>query len=220
VKDKSPNSDAGERAAQWSGAMKITTATPSDIDEAVGCLATAFAQDPITGFLLQTSQGYRERVKQFFSLLMRARVALKMPVFVARGTQGIGGATMGYSTVQSDWPARLTEEWDQFEKAIPGLTERMAIYDEVAAKFKPPTPHYYLGVIGTDPALQGSGIGTQLLKSFCEVSASDPLSSGVYLETAQASNLKFYERGGFSETGRGNLGDATLWCMYLPHERR
>ena len=200
--------------------MKITTATPSDIDEAVGCLATAFAQDPITGFLLQTSQGYRERVTQFFSLLMRARIELKMPVFVARGARAIDGATMGYSTVRPEWPADLTEEWDHFEKAIPGLTDRMAIYDEVANKFKPPSPHYYLGVIGTDPTSQGSGIGTQLLRSFCEVSANDPLSSGVYLETAQASNLRFYERVGFAETGRGNLGDATLWCMYLPHKRR
>jgi len=200
--------------------MKITAASSSDIDEAVACLATAFAQDPITGFLLQTSQGYRERVTQFFSLLMRARIELKMPVFVARGAHGIGGATMGYSTLRSEWPVRLTEEWVRFEEAIPGLTDRMAIYDEVATKFKPSAPHYYLGVIGTEPTLQGAGIGTQLLKSFCEVSASDPQSSGVYLETAQASNLRFYERAGFAETGRGTLGDATLWCMYLSHERR
>ena len=200
--------------------MKITAASPSDIDEAVACLATAFAQDPITGFLLQTSQGYRERVTQFFSLLMRARIELKMPVIVAREANGIGGATMGYSTVHPEWPVALTEEWGRFENAIPGLTDRMAIYDEVATNFKPPDPHYYLGVIGTAPALQGTGVGTQLLKSFCEVSASDPLSSGVYLETAQASNLRFYERAGFVETGRGALGDATLWCMYLPHGRR
>ena len=200
--------------------MKITAASSSDIDEAVACLATAFARDPITGFLLQTSQGYRERVTQFFSLLMRARIDLKMPVFVARGAHGIDGATMGYSTLRSEWPVDLTEEWARFEKAIPGLTDRMAIYDEVATKFKPPAPHYYLGVIGTAPTLQGSGIGTQLLESFCEVSASDRLSSGVYLETAQESNLRFYERAGFAETGRGNLGDATLWCMFLPHARR
>ena len=200
--------------------MKITTASHSDIDESVACVATAFAQDPITGFLLQTGQGYRERVTQFFSLLMRARIALKMPVFVARGAQGIDGATMGYSTVRSEWPVDLTEEWVRFENSIPGVTDRMAIYDEVANKFKPSAPHYYLGVIGTDPSSQGSGIGTQLLKAFCEVSASDPLSSGVYLETAQESNLRFYERAGFTETGRGNLGDATLWCMLLPHERR
>jgi ribosomal protein S18 acetylase RimI-like enzyme len=200
--------------------MKITGASPSDVDEAVSCLATAFAKDPITGFLLQTSQGYRERVAQFFSLLMRARIELDMPVFVARGASGIDGATMGYSTMQPEWPAALAEEWVRFENAIPGMADRMAIYDGVAAKFKPPAPHYYLGVIGTDPTLQGSGIGTQLLKSFCEVSANDPLSSGVYLETAQASNLRFYERAGFVETGRGSLGDATLWCMFLPHERR
>jgi ribosomal protein S18 acetylase RimI-like enzyme len=199
--------------------MKITPASPSDIDVAVGCLATAFAHDPITGFLLQTGQGYRQRVTQFFSLLMRARIELKMPVLVARGANGIDGATMGYSTVRSDWSEGLTEEWTRFEEAIPGLTDRMAIYDEVAIKYKPPAPHYYLGVIGTDPTAQGSGIGTQLLKSFCEVSASDPLSFGVYLETAQAANLRFYERAGFTECGRGNLGDATLWCLYLPHER-
>ena len=143
--------------------MKITAASSSDIDEAVACLATAFAQDPITGFLLQTRQGYRERVTQFFSLLMRARIELKMPVFVARGAHGIGGATMGYSTLRPEWSAGLTEEWVRFENSIPGLTDRMAIYDEVAARFKPAAPHYYLGVIGTDPTSQGSGIGTQLL---------------------------------------------------------
>jgi len=197
----------------------ITAASPADIDKAVTCLATAFERDPITGFLLQQGPVYRDRVTRFFSLLMRARMALGMPVFVARGANGIGGAVMGYSTVRSEWPVPLTEEWARFEDAIPGLTDRMAIYDEVATRFKPAAPHYYLGVIGTDPSLQGSGIGTQLLKTFCEVSASDPLSSGVYLETAQASNLKFYERSGFAETGRGNLGDATLWCMYLPHKR-
>jgi len=200
--------------------MKITTASASDIDKAVGCLATAFAQDPITGFLLQTGEGYRERLTQFFSLLMRARIELEMPVFVARGAHGIDGAAMGYSTVRSEWPAALAEEWGRFENAIPGVTDRMAIYDEVANNFKPAAPHYYLGVIGTDPAVQGSGIGSKLLESFCQTSAGDPLSSGVYLETAQASNLRFYERAGFVETGRGSLGDATLWCMFLPHATR
>lgn len=200
--------------------MNITTASPSDLHEAVVCLVKAFAQDPITGFLMQTGPGYQQRLTQFFSLLMRARIALKMPVVVARGTSGIHGAAMGYATAHPAWPKDLTEEWDRFEISIPGFTGRMAIYDEVATKFKPPAPHYYLGVIGVDPALHGSGIGMQLLKSFCDISASDPLSEGVYLETAQASNVGFYERAGFTETGRGKLGDATLWCMYLSHERR
>ena len=200
--------------------MKITPAILSDLSESVGCLAMAFARDPITGFLLQTGPGYRDRVTQFFSLLMRARIALNMPVLVVRGNSGTHGAAMGYATTRAPWPLDLAEEWDRFEKAIPGLTDRMAVYDEIAAKCKPSAPHYYLGVIGIDPDFHGRGLGTQLLAAFCDLSASDRQSSGVYLETAEASNVAFYERAGFAESGRGSLGDATLWCMYLPHSPR
>lgn len=200
--------------------MQIIAATRSDLDQAVDCLATAFAQDPITGFLLQTGPGYRQRVTHFFSLLMTARLALDMPVLLARDAAGIHGGAMGYTTVRSAWPSEVAEEWDRFEKAIPGFTDRSAIYDEVAGKNKPPPPHYYLGVIGTHPAMHGHGIGTRLLKAFCDLSATDPLSDGVYLETANPSNVRFYERAGFEVTGQGKLGDANLWCMFLRHETR
>ena len=199
--------------------MQITSAVPPDIDEALGCAVAAFARDPITGFLLDPGPGYEERLSQFYSLLMRARLALRMPVLVARDADRIRGMAMGYAAECPPWPSGIAEEWDRFEAATAGLTERMAVYDEITAKSKPPTPHYYLGVIAVDPGLHGRGLGTQLLKSFCDVSANDPLSSGVYLETATPSNVRFYERSGFKETGRGNLGSATLWCMFRPHGR-
>lgn len=200
--------------------MKIIPAAPSDIDEAVRCLTAAFVEDPITGFLLQPGTGYSERVTRFFTLLMRARLALKMPVLLARSDAGIQGAVMGYTTARPEWPTDIAEEWDRFEKSLPGLSDRFAVYDEIAARCKPQAPHYYLGVIGTAPASHGLGIGKQLLGSFCDLSASDRLSGGVYLETAKAANLRFYERAGFAETGRGRLGSATLWCMYLQHGAR
>jgi len=80
--------------------------------------------------------------------------------------------------------------------------------------------HYYLGVIGMDPTMHGLGIGTRLLRSFCDLSASDPRSSGVHLETANPSNVRFYERAGFAVTGQGSLGSETLWCMFLSHGPR
>jgi len=138
-------------------------------------------------------------VTQFFSLLMSARIALNMPVLVIRGAAGIHGAAMGYTTVRPAWPGAITEDWDHFEKAILGLPERMAIYDEIAEKSTPPSPHYYLGVIGVDPRLHGLGHGARLLESYCKLSASDRLSSGVYLETANPSNVRFYERAGKRE---------------------
>ena len=200
--------------------MRLTQAAPSDLDEAVDCLATAFAHDPITGFLLQAGSGYRERVTQFFSMLMRARIALNMPVLMARDAAGIRGATMGYTTVSPAWPTDIADEWDRFEKAIPGMTDRMAVYVAITATGEPSAQHYYLGVIGVEPDLHGLGIGAQLLKSFCDLSASDPLSSGVYLETAKVSNVGFYEHAGFVETGRGSLGAAKLLCMFLSHGSR
>jgi ribosomal protein S18 acetylase RimI-like enzyme len=199
--------------------MTITTADPSDLDKAVACLTTAFAQDRITGFVLQTGDGYPQRLAQFFSLLMRARIALQMPVLLAKGASDIHGAAMGYTTLRPTWPTPIAEEWEQFEKATPGLTERLLAYEEIAEKFKPPAPHYYLGAIGVGPAMQGRGVGIRLLESFCALSARDEASSGVYLETATESNLAFYEKVGFVETGRGTLGSHTLWCMYLPQAR-
>lgn len=204
-------------STQALGVMQITPAAPFDLEPAVTCLAAAFAEDPITGFLLQSGPYYHERVTRFFSLLMRARTALNMPVLVARGAASVHGAAMGYTTARPAWPRDVTEDWDRFESATPGLTDRMALYDEIAEKYKPPAPHYYLGVIGIDPTMHGLGLGTRLLNSFRDLSAGDPLSGGVYLETANPLNVRFYERAGFAETGSGTLGGATLWCMFLAH---
>jgi ribosomal protein S18 acetylase RimI-like enzyme len=197
--------------------MNTTAATSLDIEQAVGCLATAFANDPITGFLLQANRANQDRVTRFFSLLMRARIALNMPVLVARDEAGVCGAAMGNATVVPSWPSEFEAEWESLDTLAPGFNARAAIYDEIAEKYKPQVPHYYLGVIGTRPNIQGAGVGKQLLRSFCTLSASDQLSSGVYLETANPTNVKFYERAGFEVTGQGKLGGSTLWCMFLSH---
>lgn len=199
--------------------MPITEATPDDLTSAVGCLSAAFAHDPITGYLLQTGPGYSVRVTQFFTLLMRARLALHMPVLITRDSTGIRGCVMGYTTERPNWPADNAGDWDHFEQSIPGLTGRLAVYDDVADRFKPATPHHYLGVIGVDPAVRGQGLGKQLLHAFCDRSAADPASTGVYLETANPANVGFYESAGFAETGRGMLGDAMLWCLFKTHDR-
>ncbi|SDQ41425.1 Acetyltransferase (GNAT) family protein [Pseudoxanthomonas sp. CF385] len=199
--------------------MEITRATPADLLQTVDRLTLAFAHDPITGFLLQDGPAYRERLARFFSLLMRARIALGMPVLVARDGAEIHGMVMGNVPSPPAWPDDIAHEWEDFERAVPGMVDRLAIYEGLAAKFAPAVPHYYLGVIGVDPAKHGHGIGMRLIKTFCDLSAADGLSHGVYLETGEPSNVRFYERAGFVEAGRGTMGSATLWCMYLPHAR-
>jgi hypothetical protein len=43
------------------------------------------------------------------------------------------------------------------------MTERMACYDDIAEQFKPKQPHYYLCVIGTDPAMHGRAFVVHVL---------------------------------------------------------
>lgn len=200
--------------------LQISSATHSDIEEAVRVLVAAFAEDPITGFLLTTGPGYPQRVGNFFSMLMRARIALDMPVLLARSAGRIKGAAMGYTTARPEWPGDLAEEWSGFENSIDGMVARMAQYENIAARFAPAEPHYYLGVIGVDPAARSLGIGSGLLRAFCGLSAGDDRSSGVYLETAQPSNVPFYQHAGFVEAGCEPLGGRPLWCMLLPHGAR
>ena len=102
----------------------------------------------------------------------------------------------------------------------PGFSDRAAHYDAISRKYTPSLSHYYLGVIGTNPVMHGHSIGMLLLRSFYGLSASDPLSNGVYLETANPLNVRFYERAGFAVTGQGRLGTETLWYMFLPHRPR
>jgi ribosomal protein S18 acetylase RimI-like enzyme len=61
---------------------------------------------------------------------------------------------------------------------------------------------------------QRKGIGTALLKSFCE--RMDQARSAAYLETDRESNVAFYERAGFGVVARKNVIDVPCWFMSRP----
>ncbi len=64
------------------------------------------------------------------------------------------------------------------------------------------------------PSAQGQGAGKALLEAFCRRSALDPLSAGVYLDTANPSSLEFYLRNGFVVRGEDDLEGTPLWCVF------
>ena len=197
---------------------RLDRATHADVEAAAACAAAAFAQDRLMQFFFASSpRGARAASERFFSILMRARLALGMPALVAREGTSVVGIAMGYDTAPGDWREDHAREWSEFESEVPGVVERFAAYESAADRFRPGSPHYYLGVLAVLPRLKGQGLGKALLQAFCALSATDARSSGVYLETGSAESFAFYLRNGFFLRGLEDLGGTPLWCVFAPH---
>ena len=193
----------------------IRNARSEDVDAAVAALGQAFALDPLMLFLFgDNPAGVPAGTTAFFSMLLRARIALEMPAFVLQRGGDILGAVMGYDTSRPAWPAPLAEEWRQFGGEVPSFADRLAAYETICDAFEPREDHYYLGVLGVHPSLQREGAGRAMLDLFCATSRDDPRSHGVYLETASRSSLEIYYRNGFELRGEGRLDASPLWCVY------
>lgn len=195
--------------------FEIRDVEAADVEPAVAALGDAFADDPLMAYLFRGAPGgVRAGVTAFFSILLRARLALAMPAFVLRHAGGVAGAAMGYDTRRPTWPSALMDEWRRLEIAVPGLAARLAAYDAVCETHQPVEAHYYLGVIGVRPSLQGKGAGKAMLDAFCALSSADPRSQGVYLDTANPASLQFYYGNGFDLRGEGRLESTPLWCVH------
>jgi GNAT superfamily N-acetyltransferase len=76
--------------------------------------------------------------------------------------------------------------------------ERRAVVGQVAeqmAHHHPHEPHWYLAVVGADPAHQGEGLGSALIKR--GLKACDEQGLPAYLESSNPRNIPLYERHGF-----------------------
>lgn len=199
--------------------FQIRPAKPADVDRAIAVLGDAFTSDPLMAYLFADAPaGIRRSAVEFFSILMRVRLALGMPALVLKEGSEVLGAAMGYDASRPVWPSPYAEEWREFETGVPGLAARLAAYDKICEMNAPAVAHYYLGVIGIDPSAQGRGAGQALLGAFCDLSHGDTESAGVYLDTANPESLRFYTRNGFELRGQGYLDAMPLWCVFRPNQ--
>jgi GNAT superfamily N-acetyltransferase len=79
-------------------------------------------------------------------------------------------------------------------------------------EYKPAGPHWYLRQIGVDPALQGRGYGSLLLRQALE--ACDRARLPAYLEATSSENRRLYEKFGFVAAAELQVGDSPpVWPM-------
>jgi ribosomal protein S18 acetylase RimI-like enzyme len=93
------------------------------------------------------------------------------------------------------------------EASVPA-SDRAAVLDVLGqmGEAHPQEPHWYLPLIGTDPAQQGRGHGSALLRHALAIFDADQVPA--YLEATSPRDVALYQRHGFEITGTIQAGDS------------
>ena len=174
-------------------------------------MTDAFAGDAIVRYVLADDETYARTAGLFFGHYFDVRLA-GGEVFVTADGAGAslwnppGGNRLGPDVLEARWR----------ENVVPGLAagevERYQSFAAVLDAMTPAEPHWYLGLLGTAPAQQGTGVGTTLLRPM--LSRADRERVPVFLETGMDRNVAFYERFGFAVAAADEVpGGPRVWGM-------
>jgi ribosomal protein S18 acetylase RimI-like enzyme len=200
----------GEEGARTATVRAIPVAEAVAVSQ---MLARAFWDDPLTSHLLADESTRGTRLPKMFQLLM----TLARPYNSCFVTSGNEAAAL--------WrpPGKWHIHWWQYITNAPAMLGVfgpnalgvISTMDEVE-KNHPTTPHWYLQVIGTDPAKQGKGFGGVIMRERLKVA--DRSRMPCYLESSKESNIPIYQSFGFTVTGEIKVpkGGPTLYPMWRP----
>ena len=184
--------------------LQIRQAGRGDAAGTAQVLARAFHDDPVFGWMLPAEGSRDRRLRRFFVTELRHESLRHGAVDVACADGRVAGAAVWFPPGTS-----LGTE----ASALPGYLRAfgrhfvtVAQYQSAAVRAHPrEEPHWYLAIIGVDPARQGLGIGAALLRSRLRRCDQDDLPA--YLESSKPQNVPLYQHFGFHETGTLSLPD-------------
>jgi len=176
---------------------ELRKATAADIPDLAGVLARAFATDPFAGFLTKPGKHAEERATAGWSGLLRYNSDRLSHTYTTADRAGV-----------ALWlpPGRLDPPLVDRLRMIPSVLRWSGlrrlptigrVLDTMERRHRAlmPEPHFYLLALGVDPARQGRGVGSALMRPVLDQCDRDRIPA--YLETARERNLPLYERHGF-----------------------
>jgi len=175
----------------------------SEVDESgrasvFATLVLAFAADPVERWLYPEPEQYLADFPRFLA---------------AFGGRAFGERTVWrlgeFSAVALWLPPGTEADGDAIVAALAETVEEgkhddtFAVLGQMDAAH-PAYPHWYLPWFGVDSALQGGGLGSQLMRSCLQIV--DAGHAPAYLETPNPRTVPFYKRHGFEVTGEAQAG--------------
>jgi ribosomal protein S18 acetylase RimI-like enzyme len=191
--------------------MNVRTMTAEDEASAIGTVVLSFAADPATRWTWPRADQFLAAMPVFarafggrayahegaFCSSDYTGVALWLPPGVHPDAEALGGLIESTGS-----PAARTHG--------PALFEQMATYH-------PAEPHWYLPLIGVDPAHQGKGHGNALMAYALERCDRDKVPA--YLESSNPRNIPLYQRHGFEALGTIQVGSSPPIVPMIRHPR-
>ena len=192
--------------------MPVRPARPDDVEPLTATLARAFHDDPVTAWVY-ANEGRRSH---WSSRFFRWQLHRLLPQDVSWTTDGHAGAALW--ALPGQWREDTADTVALFRATLLGVVPRLPRVlrglSQVEARH-PRGRHLYLAVLGVDPARQGEGVGSELIRPGLELCDREGLPA--YLETGKERNLAFYARHGFRVTGELTLPKGPpVWFLWRP----
>jgi GNAT superfamily N-acetyltransferase len=189
----------------------VRTITAADAGPAIETVVLAFAADPVARWTWPRSDQYLAGMPR----LVRAFGGNAFTHGGACCTEGYGGAALWLPPGISPDEEKLGEVMES--TVAPSLRDNVLATFEQMAKYHPSEPHWYLPLIGVDPAYQGKGHGDALMSFILQQCDRDKIPA--YLESTNPRNLSLYRRHGFEALGAIQAGSSPTLIPMLRRPR-
>ena len=191
---------------------EVRPATEAELPAVGRVLAAAFEDDPIWGYLTSPRADWTPRATAWFEADARTRMKGHGEVLV---DDELRGAALWASP--NHWRGTAGEAVAIALPSIRLFRSRLPLSLRTVMRMEREHPkqpdHWYLAVLGTDPAHQGQGIGSALIRAVTD--RCDEQGLGAYLESSKESNVPFYARHGFQVTQEQAVGSGhKIWLMW------
>ena len=184
------------------------TADASDLDGLVRTLTAAFEGDPVWRWVFPEL----DHLEVFWRFMIGS--CLRFPCTRVAGDYAAAAVWVppGEAELSAEDDARVEGLLE--ELVGPRSADVLELLEsfELAHPIEP--PHYYLSLLGIDPARRGEGLGMGLLAQTLEQLDAEGVPS--YLESTNPDNNRRYERLGYEQVGEftppdGEHAVATMW---------
>jgi ribosomal protein S18 acetylase RimI-like enzyme len=191
---------------------QVRSASPAERESVLATIVLAFSTDPMARWVWPDAPTYHSSMPEF--------------------TIAFGGAAFDHGSAHLSgnfaaaalWlPPGIEPDRERMGEisaasSSPRVLEEIGCLMERVATMEPSEPHWYLPLIGVDPAHQGQGHGSALLAHAAE--RFDREGALAVLESSNPRNIALYQRHGFRVLGEAQYGSSPKIVPMVREPRR